>query len=190
MYEIGKTLVSEDVFAKKFVCDLAACKGACCVEGDGGAPLTDEEAKKIEDDLPQIKPYLRSEGLEAIEKDGVWYEDSTDGEKLTTLINGGECAFVAFDDDGTAKCGIEQAWKEGKTDFKKPVSCHMYPVRIQEYRNFTAVNYHQWDICKAACDCGEKLQVPVYRFLKESLIRKFGEEWYQEMERVDELRNQ
>ena len=184
LIEIQDKVVSVDLFEKKFVCDLAACKGACCIEGDSGAPLTFEEVSIIEDALEQIKPYMRKEGIEAVDKTGVFYMD-WDNEPVTTLVNEKECAFVAFDDKGTALCAIEQANKDGKIDFKKPISCHLYPVRIKKYNDFTALNYHSWDICSPACACGSELNVKVFAFLREPLIRAFGAGFYSELELVD-----
>ncbi|MFQ3325402.1 MAG: hypothetical protein ACJASM_001037 [Salibacteraceae bacterium] len=183
MFQVGKALIAEDVLKEEFVCNLSACRGACCVEGDGGAPLEKEEVEIIEKNLDAIKPFLRKEGLEVIDKEGFWYAD-TDGEKLTSLVNDKECAFVTYDERGITKCGIEEAHLDGKTDFKKPISCHLYPIRLKEYENFVAVNYHQWEICEAACFNGKELNVEVYKFLKEPLIRKFGKDWYNELAEV------
>ncbi len=180
MFQVGKALIAEDVLKEEFVCNLSACRGACCVEGDGGAPLDQDEVEIIEKNLDAIKPFLRKEGLEVIDKEGFWYMD-TDGEKLTSLVNDKECAFVTYDERGITKCGIEEAHLDGKTDFKKPISCHLYPIRLKEYENFVAVNYHQWEICEAACFNGKELNVEVYKFLKEPLIRKFGKDWYDEL---------
>ncbi|MCB0480933.1 MAG: DUF3109 family protein [Flavobacteriales bacterium] len=189
MIQIDRTLISKDILKEKFVCDLNACKGACCVAGEGGAPIEDEEIEQVLDQLDEIKPFLRPEGIAAIEKDGVWYRD-VDGEKLTTLVEGKECAFVIFDEKGITKCGIEAAHVAGKTDFKKPISCHLYPIRLKKYENFTAVNYHEWDICQPACACGSELDVKVFRFLREPLIREFGEEWYTKLEAADDYLHQ
>lgn len=178
MLAIKDTLVSEEVLERKFVCDLAACKGACCVEGDAGAPLEDEEVDVLEEIYDNVKPYLRPEGIAAIEQQGKWVMD-WDGEKVTPLVDDKECAYTTFDKDGTAKCGIEQAYRDGKVDFFKPISCHLYPVRLSKLTAHTAVNYDQWKICKPACACGEEMNVPVFRFLKEPLTRKFGSEWYE-----------
>ena len=145
MIEIDNVLVSKSVFDRKFVCDLSACKGACCVEGEGGAPLTDEEIEIISDNLESILPYADEKGQEVIQEQGIWARD-TDGEKVTTLVNGAQCSFVFFDEEGTSKCGIEQAFNDGKIEFIKPISCHLYPIRLREYRNFTAMNYHEWEI--------------------------------------------
>ena len=184
MVEIGDKLISLDVFQKRFVCDLSACKGACCVEGDNGAPLEEEEIDIIEENLDYIKPYMREEGLEAIASTGVFYMDE-DNEPVTTLVNEQECVFVFFDENNVTKCSIEQAYNEGKIDFKKPISCHLYPIRVAKLRNYLAVNYSHWNICKDACKLGTELNVKTYRFLKEPIIRKWGEEFYKEMEQVD-----
>lgn len=184
LLEIQDKVVSIDLFEKKFVCDLTACKGACCIEGDAGAPLTFEEVSIMEDDLEKIKPFMRPEGIAAVEETGVFYMD-WDNEPVSTLINEKECAFVTFDDKGTALCAIEQAHKAGKTEFKKPISCHLYPIRVKKYNEFTALNYNEWNICKSACACGDKLDVKVYKFLKEPIVRAFGEEFFTELETVD-----
>lgn len=185
LIEVKDKVVSTEIFTRKFVCDLNACKGACCIEGDAGAPLTFEEVSIMEDELEEVIPYMRPEGVEAIEEQGVFYMDQ-DNEPVTTLINGGECAFVFFDENNIAKCAIEQAYLEGKTTFKKPISCHLYPIRVKKYNDFEALAYNEWNICKPACECGEKLDVPVYKFLKEPLIRAFGEEFFEELLIVDE----
>lgn len=183
--EVGDKLVSTELFEQKFVCNLTACKGACCVEGDSGAPVTEEEVEKLEAIYPDVKPYLRTEGIEAIEMNGVAYKDF-DGEWVTTLVNGKECAFATFDDNGTALCGIEQAYRDGKVDYKKPISCELYPIRTKKYQSFEAINYDRWDICSAACVHGEQLGVKVYRFLKDAIIRQYGEDFYQELEKIDQ----
>lgn len=185
LVEISDKLVSTQLFEQKFVCDLNACKGACCVEGDAGAPLTYEEVDQMEEDLESYLPYMRPEGIEAVNKTGVFYVDQ-DGEPVTTLVNGGECAFVYFDENGITKCAVEKAFLEGKTTFKKPISCHLYPIRVKKFHDFTALNYDEWSICAPACDCGNKLDVPVYRFLKEPIIRAWGVPFYEELCKVDE----
>jgi hypothetical protein len=181
MIEIEGKIVALDVFEKQFVCDLTKCKGACCVGGDSGAPLTLEELETIDRDLEKIRPFLRPEGLAAIDAYGVAVIDQ-EGELTTTLVNGKECAFVVFDEKGTALCGIEHAHKAGATDFLKPISCHLYPIRITNYPTFEAVNYDKWDVCNPACKLGEALQVPVYQFLKNSLVRKYGADWFAQLE--------
>jgi hypothetical protein len=183
LVEIENKIVSTQIFERQFVCDLTACKGACCVEGDNGAPVTAEEVQIIERHLPQILPFMRPEGIAAVEARGVAYLDHN-LEPATTLVNDAECAFVFFDDAGIAKCAIEKAQREGHIDFLKPISCHLYPIRTKQFQDYTALNYEKWDICEPACACGEKLEVPVYKFLKEPLKRAFGEDFYQELEKV------
>jgi hypothetical protein len=183
LVEIQDKIVSTQIFERQFVCDLTACKGACCIEGNGGAPVTKEEVDIIEANLDKVLPYMRPEGIAAIEAQGVVYEDE-DFEPATTLVNGKECAFVYFDKSNTAKCAIEKAHREGQIDFIKPISCHLYPIRTKQFNEYTALNYEKWDICEPACACGEKLDVPVYKFLKEPLIRAFGPEFYNELEIV------
>lgn len=190
MLAIQSTLVSEEIIEKHFVCDLNACKGACCVKGDYGAPLEDDELKQLEKTWPKVKPYLTEAGVKAIEKQGkyVLYEGK---EWVTPLVSGKECAYTIFD-KGVAKCGIEKAYFDGKITFRKPVSCHLYPIRINKMKNAVeAINYDRWSICKPACKLGDSLKVPIYKFLKDSLTRKFGEEWYRELEvAAEELQKQ
>jgi len=183
MFQIGKTIVSEDIIEKDFLCNLTACKGACCVDGDAGAPLEADETEILKNIYPILKPYLRKESIEAIESQGT-HVVTEDGELETPLINGADCVYVIFDEKNTALCAIEEAYNQGEIDWKKPVSCHLYPVRIKDYTEFSAVNYDNWEICNAACTLGKELQVPVYKFVKEALIRKFGSDWYAELEQV------
>jgi hypothetical protein len=183
MFQLGKTIVSEDIIEKDFVCNLSACKGACCVDGDAGAPLEVDEAKMLDDIYPKVKPFLARKNIEAIEEFGA-YITTEDGELETPLINGADCAYVIFDDKGIALCAIEEAYNQGEISWKKPVSCHLYPVRVKDYSEFSAVNYHKWHICDDACVLGKELQVPIYKFVKDALIRKFGEDWYMELEKV------
>lgn len=185
LIEVKDKVVSTEIFERKFVCDLNACKGACCIEGDAGAPLTFEEIHLLEDNLEHIIPYMRPEGVAEVERNGVFYVDQ-DNEPVTALLNGSEeCAFVYFDEKGITKCAVEQAYNEGKTNFKKPISCHLYPIRVKQFNDFEALNYDVWPICAPACACGDKLDVPVFRFLKEPLIRAFGDDFYKELEVVD-----
>ena len=184
MFQLGKTIVSEDILAKDFVCNLSACKGACCVDGDAGAPLSKEETAILESIYPQIKPFLRPEGIAAIEAQGSW-AIGAEGELETPLIENRDCAYVIYDGP-TALCGIEQAYNQGVVSWKKPVSCHLYPIRVKDFTEFAAVNYDKWDICSDACLLGKELQVPVYKFVKEALIRRFGIDWYTELEQVAE----
>ena len=179
MIQIDDKLISEDIFEKNFVCNLTRCKGACCVDGDTGAPLDKDELPILEEIFPKIKSYLRPEGVKAIEEQGPWIIDDYDGDYVTTLVNGSECAYVIFDEKGVTKCGIEKAYEDGAIDWKKPISCHLYPIRVSNYKTFSALNYHEWDICKDACAFGDELKVRIYQFLKEPLIRKYGEDFYQ-----------
>jgi hypothetical protein len=190
LLEIKDKVVSTQIFEHKFICDLQACKGACCIAGDSGAPLTLDEISILENDIEAIKPYMRQEGIDVIKSNGVFYVDQ-ENDTVTSLVNEKECAFVYFDDQGITKCSIERAHKEGKTTFKKPISCHLYPIRVKQFENFTALNYSSWDICAPACACGEQLNVPVFRFLKEPLIRAFGPLFFDELLIVDkELKKQ
>lgn len=185
MIQIGETIISEDIIENDFVCNLNACAGACCIEGDAGAPVEESELNILEKIYDKVAPYLTAKGLQSIEKQGV-YIKGEDGEWETPLIDGGECAYVIRNEKGWALCAIEQAYNDGKIDWKKPISCHLYPIRLQEYTSFTAVNYNRWQICDDACSLGKELQVPVYKFVKEALIRKFGEQWYKELELIAE----
>ena len=183
MFQLGKTIVSEEIIENDFVCNINACKGACCVEGEAGAPLEEGETQILVDIYSKVKPFLRPEGIAEIEKQGAFIKGE-DGEWETPLVNGSECAYVVFAENGTAKCGLEEAYNQGATKWKKPVSCHLYPIRVREYSELTAVNYHKWEICDAACSLGEELKVPIYKFVKEALIRKFGKKWYGELEQT------
>lgn len=181
MFQIGKTIITDDLFEQEFVCNLQACKGICCVEGDSGAPLLEEEKAVLDHIYPEVLPYLTPEGIEAIEQQGKYVIDQ-DGDLTTPLINDKECAYVVQDENGIYQCGIEVAYNKGKINWQKPISCHLYPVRVKDYGEFQAVNYNQWNICSSACELGKQLQVPLFKFLKEPLIRKFGEDWYNEVE--------
>jgi len=188
MIIIDDTFVSDDVKTACFSCDLSKCKGACCVEGDAGAPLEEDEISILEDSIDYIKPYMRKEGIDVVEKNGVFDFDDY-GHYVTPLVNEKECAYVVFNEEGIAFCAIENAWKNGKISFRKPVSCHLYPIRISKYRDFEAVNYHQWHICQPAVEHGKKLKLPVYVFLKQALIRKYGEKYYEELQKQIEDSN-
>ena len=185
MIKVGEVLVSDDIGEKEFVCNLEKCKGACCVEGDFGAPLEESELQILEDIYPAVKPYLSKEGIAVIESQGKHTTDD-DGDLCTPIINGRECVYAIYDKKNVLKCGIEQAYNDGKIGWKKPISCHLYPIRITSKKNFEAVNYHKWHICSPACSLGKELQVPLYKFLKEPLVRKYGEPWYSELVRVIE----
>ncbi len=189
LIQIKDKIVSTQLFERKFVCDLNACKGACCVEGDAGAPLTFEEIDLLEDNLEHILPFMRPEGIAEVEKSGVFYMD-VENEPVTTLVNEKECAFVYFDETGITKCAVESAFNTGKTNFQKPISCHLYPIRIKEVNSLETLTYDIWPICAPACSCGESLDVPVFRFLKAPIIRAFGEDFFDEMAiTADALKN-
>ena len=183
--EIGKILVSSDLLEKQFVCDLNACKGACCVEGDDGAPINQDEIDLLEEHLDAVKPYMNQAGIDVVDEQGVFYMDRFN-EPVTSLVNDKDCAFVTLDNNGITKCGIEQAHREGKIPFNKPISCHLYPIRVSKFSTFESLNYDRWSICDPACSLGEQLQVPVYKFLKEPIIRAYGHSFFTELENVDE----
>ena len=185
MIQIDDKLISEDLFSEEFVCNLAKCKGICCVDGDAGAPLDEDETKILDEIYPKIKSYLRPEGIQAIEEQGTYTLDF-EGDLVTPLVNNAECAYVIFDEKGYTKCAIEKAYEDGVIDWQKPISCHLYPIRITEYSNFSAINYHEWDICSDACTLGKELGVKVYQFLKKPLIRKYGEDFYQTLSEAAE----
>ncbi len=183
MLIVNDILISEDVVRKEFVCNLDACKGACCWEGDAGAPLEPAELVILDEIYDTVAPFLTEAGRKAIGEQGRYVRDK-EGDVGTTLVNNGPCAYMTLDEKGTAQCGIEQAWKAGATTFRKPISCHLYPIRVKrnEELGFEALNYDRWDICSAACALGKSLKMPVYQFLKDALIRKYGEDFYEELE--------
>ncbi len=181
MIVIENTVISDDVVDELFLCNLERCKGACCIEGDLGAPLSEEEMELIPKIYQEIEPYLTDNGKKAIKKKGYFLKD-WQGDYSTPTIKGKECAYAIYNEKGILKCGIEKAYDDGKTDFKKPISCHLYPIRLTKYNHYTAVNYDRWLICSSACAFGIKMNMPLYKFLKEALIRKFGEEWYEKLE--------
>lgn len=179
MLQIDKAVLSFDILEKKFACDLKKCKGACCVLGDSGAPLEEHEVETLRELFPTIKPFLREEGIAAIEKQGTSVVDS-DGDFVTPLIDQKECAYVVFE-HGIAKCGIEKAFFSNAITFRKPISCHLYPIRITKYSDFEALNYHRWEVCKPAETLGKKENTPIHIYLAESLTRKYGKEWYDQL---------
>jgi len=185
MIEIDDKIISDDILEEQFVCDLSQCKGACCVEGDAGAPLEKEEINILEEIYPVVKSEMRQQGIDAVEKEGLYYLDDF-GEPVTTLVNNKECAFVVFDKNNIAKCAIEISSRKNKTDFIKPISCHLYPIRVKEYENFQGINLHKWHICEPACECGKDLKIPVFKFLKEPIIRKWGVEFFNQLNHVFE----
>ena len=186
MILVGDKLLSEDIFEKHFACDLSVCKGSCCVEGEGGAPLTEEECAILEEVFDEVKPYLSQSGLDEINEKG-FFTVGIDGGLETPLIEGKACAYSSLSSNGTLLCGIEQANRDGKTKWKKPISCHLYPIRIKELVDFTALNYHKWEICAGGRVCGAANETTVLEFCKEALIRKFGIEWYEEAVKTYEV---
>ncbi|OFX35832.1 MAG: hypothetical protein A2X08_15845 [Bacteroidetes bacterium GWA2_32_17] len=179
MIQIDDKIVSSDIFEKMFLCNIIACKGSCCVAGDSGAPIEPDEILAIKEALPSIYCLLSEQSIQTIEKNGVAAIDS-DGDLVTVLNNDKECAFVIFE-NGIAACAIEKSFEKGKCKIPKPVSCHLYPIRLKKYSTFTTVNYDQWDICKHAIENGKNSGVPIYKFAKNALIRKFGKKWYDEL---------
>ncbi len=181
MIEVGSVLIHEDVVQKNFVCNLNKCKGACCLEGDSGAPLNHDELQILDEIYPKVKPYMTQKGIDTIEKGGTYVEDF-EGDYTTPCVDvNKECAYVTWE-GGITKCAIEKAYEDGVIDWKKPISCHLYPIRITKYPEFDVLNYDRWSICSPACSFGDELKVRVHEFLKEPLIRKYGEDWYKELE--------
>ena len=178
MIQIEDIVVSSDILTEKFICNLEACQGECCIEGDAGAPVEKNEVAELGKVLPVVWDELSPEAQAVIKKQGVVYTDQ-DGDLVTSIVDNKNCVFTCYDEKGCCYCAIEKAYREGKCNFYKPISCHLYPIRIEYYGPYTAVNYHRWDVCKAAVILGKMKGVPVYQFLKEPLIRKFGADWYQ-----------
>lgn len=190
MIQIGEIIVSLDIFSCNFCCDIAACKGACCVEGDAGAPVLADEIAKLEEVLPVIRKDLTPQALEVIDTQGVVYIDR-DGDFVTSIVNGRDCVFAGHDAQGQCFCVIEKAFREGKVKFSKPISCHLYPIRVSKIGDMKALNYHRWTVCKPAVLLGKREQIPVYKYLQEPLTRCFGEKWYEELDTVaKELKKQ
>ncbi|RIJ41946.1 DUF3109 family protein [Pontibacter oryzae] len=183
MIVLQNTVISDDVRDQFFVCNLEKCKGACCVEGDLGAPLEEEELAILEDNYEYIKPYMSETGKKAVEEQGHYIKD-WEGDYSTPTINNRECAYAIYDENNMLKCAIEQAYYDGKISWKKPISCYLYPIRITKYDGFEALNYDRWSICSSACSFGQDLGVRVYQFLKDPLILKYGQDWYDELEQL------
>lgn len=180
MLQIQDTLVSLDLVERFFCCDLDECHGACCIEGDAGAPITREEYERLKSVLPIVAEDLTPAGRREIETNGVGYTDQ-EGDLVTTIVDGRDCAFCTYAPGGMCLCAVEKAFREGRTDFRKPRSCYLYPVRLTRYPTFTAVNYHRWKICKPAEVLGRKLGIRLYQFLKQPLTETFGQAWYDEL---------
>jgi hypothetical protein len=189
MIQIDDTIISTDCLSEKFCCDLEACKGECCIEGDAGAPLELDEVAAIEEALPEVWNMLSASAQAVIDKQGVAYTDE-EGDLVTSIVNNKDCVFTCYDEKGCCFCALEKAFRAGKTNFYKPISCHLYPIRLKKFGDTVALNYNRWDVCKMAVVKGKQLDLPVYRFLKEPLIRRFGEAWYAELESAaEELKN-
>lgn len=190
MVEIGNVIVTVDLFREHFMCDLSHCKGICCVEGDAGAPVENKEVEQLKKVLPILWDDLSDAAKEVIDREGVVYSD-VDGDLVTSIVNGKDCVFTCYDEEGICYCAIEKAYREGKTSFYKPISCHLYPLRIHRSGAYEFINYHRWQICQGALNKGKREQMPLYRFLQEPLIRKYGEAWYGELLEIEsELKKQ
>jgi hypothetical protein len=180
MIIIGNTLLSDELLTGKFLCDLPICHGGCCIEGDAGAPLDDHEKVILEKIYLKVRPLMIHDGIKTVEEEGAWVLDMQGG-PVTPLVKGKQCAYVYYD-DGIAKCAIEKAFESGIINFRKPVSCHLYPIRVTSYPHYDALNYHRWPICDGARKRGKREGVRIYKFVKDALIRKYGQEWYDELE--------
>lgn len=186
MFQIKDTLVSLDLAEEYFCCDLDACKGECCIEGDAGAPITGDEAQKLRDVFPLIKEEMLPRAVEEVEANGVAYTDA-DGDLVTTLLDGANCAFCTFSQGGVCLCAVDKAYRQGRIPWRKPASCALYPVRLKQYSGFTAVNYHRWKICRPAVENGRRKGIRLYQFLEGPLTEHFGKEWYDELKANCEL---
>ncbi len=186
MIEIDDKIVSEDILKEPFLCDIAQCKGACCVEGDSGAPLEIEEVALLEENYPAYRRYMPPKGVEAVENQGFMVVDS-DGDYTTPLVNNAECAY-AYHEGGITLCAVERAWLNGESSFRKPISCHLYPIRLINFSNGgVGLNYHRWSLCRSACSNGARAGVPLYRSLREAIVRRFGEEFYTALEAAEKM---
>ncbi|MDR2125424.1 MAG: DUF3109 family protein [Prevotellaceae bacterium] len=186
MIDIDDKLLSSDLLTECFCCDYEYCGGVCCVHGDSGAPLDEKETEIIKKNLTEILPYMKPEGRNAIEQQGVAVIDN-EGDMVTPLINGEECAFSIYDENANCFCSIERAYTDKKIDFRKPVSCHLYPIRVRKNSGTTMLNYDRWSICECARNKGKNKRIFVYEFLKEAIIRCFGNEFYTKLEDIDKL---
>ncbi|MBN3034829.1 MAG: DUF3109 family protein [Bacteroidales bacterium] len=180
MLILDNILIGDDITGARFACDLAQCKGACCIQGDTGAPLEPLEIAELEDHLDDIAPFMTRKGLEVVRKEGVFDYDQN-GHFVTPLVNGRECAFAVFE-KRIARCAIEKAYEAGRIPFGKPISCHLYPIRLSQTGNFTSMQYHRWHICQPARTCGKKKNIPLCLFLKDALIRRFGADWFERLD--------
>ncbi len=185
MIEINNILISDEILDERFTCDMTQCKGACCIQGEEGAPVNEEESKILKKILPKVRPYLSEEGNQALKKKGAIVINKDNELKTPLIYNEGPCAYVIFEKN-IAKCGIEKAYEDGVINFKKPISCHLYPIRESSFNEHTTINYDRWEICNKACILGLKLKMPVFRYVKDALIRRFGSSFYNELNCVYE----
>ena len=186
MIEIDDKIVSLDLLRECFACDLSRCKGICCVEGNAGAPLEIEEVATLEAQYETYKPYMTPEGIAAVERQGFMVVDD-EGDYTTPLVGDAECAY-SYTENGVTLCAVERAFREGRCSFRKPISCHLYPIRVMRFSNGTVgLNYHRWSVCAPARRCGARLGIPVYKALREPIVRRFGEEFYKALEAAEEL---
>ena len=188
--QVGDVLISPDILTERFCCDYEKCRGICCVEGNAGAPVTLEEIGEIEDALDSVWTDLSAQAQSVIDRQGVAYNDP-EGDLVTSIVGGKDCVFTCYE-DGNCLCALERAYRKKRTRFCKPISCALYPIRAKQFSDGTVgLNYNRWDICRDAVKKGCELDIPVYKFLREPLIRRFGEDWYNELVALaDELRQQ
>lgn len=185
MIEIDGKVINTEIFRRRFVCDISKCKGTCCYDGDSGAPLEEDELEKLAEVYPAVKPYLSDEENEEIAKQGLWVTDR-DGDLVTPIIRGCECVYTNREKDGTWICAIEKAFRDGKTQWRKPISCYLYPIRVSKTSKYEMLNFHEWEVCRPAVELGEKVGTPAYKFLKDPIIAKYGEAFYKELELVEQ----
>ncbi|MFI3305183.1 MAG: DUF3109 family protein [Rikenellaceae bacterium] len=186
MIEIDDKIVSLDILRDHFLCDITKCKGICCVEGNAGAPLEVDEVDTLEEQYELYKPYMTAEGIESVERQGFMVIDE-DGDYTTPLVDDAECAY-AYAEGGVTLCAVEKAWLEGKCSFRKPISCHLYPIRLINFSSGgVGLNYHRWSVCRSACENGKKQGVPLYKSLREPIVRRFGEEFYEALESAAQM---
>ncbi len=184
MIEIEGKIVSTDIITEKFLCDLGRCRGICCVEGNAGAPLEADEARILAEEYSSYKPYMTPAGVAEIERQGFAVVDS-DGDLVTPLVGDAECAY-SHNEDGVTLCAVEKAWAQGKTAFRKPISCHLYPIRVARFGDGSlGLNYHRWAVCEGARQLGKERGVPMFRMLREAIVRRFGEEFFEALEAAE-----
>ena len=185
MIEIEGKVINTEIFRRRFVCDISKCKGTCCYDGDSGAPLEKEELDKLTEVFPAVEPLLSDKEREEISRQGLWVTDA-DGDFVTPIIDGRECVYTNREPDGTWSCAIEKAFREGKTNWRKPISCYLYPIRVSKTRKYELLNFHEWEVCRPAMELGQKVGTPAYKFLREPIIEKFGEDFYKELEELEQ----